>query len=1072
MWSGLTKKLKDLAEEIATPHFDDDEDEDGGSSHGQAVHPRHTLPWETQQASGVSPLPQTPSRNLSEEYPTHPPLSLHPSGNGPAASPPPLLPHDPPAATIFTAALSSGGVPVASLDRPSPQLQQHPAVLVAEESAISAAVAIGRPPTTLDKRNTSPQPSCVDSLTENAVLNSTGPVGATKRRDESMEAAPAAVIHRIAELEAEKGQLVSGIQAYESEVRVAHEKTVHFYKEQIEQLQLDADEKMKQQIASSRLQVEELEAALKEAAEEALRRDERETAMQAEVEALRQETAALRAAAAAASEASSSRADKESDAMELIRLQKTLTEAEEKIAQLSALVKILEEQQNSPLTEGKHALAGDTAVAEGHEDFSLRIRTGELMLEAARKNVDELKRDLKAERSKTAALSQQLHEATASATAMAAPLKSEVEILRAQLQQAQALQSEQQKQADANASVRLSKELEQQSKVLQEEYERRLEKVNIDAHHAQEALLEQHRQQEGAAQTLETDLRREIQRLQEQTAVLSKSLEVAEKKVLATSAELGASEGALAALRRAHAKEAKEEELKKAAAANTGSDVSLASLTQIKKELEGQVEEYEVERSQLRRTITDTLLRIGVELSTKDTGVQKNASEGGEKGNAVDHAAVISESKSVVHLLSILSQECLQQQSLIRRAERVQVEWEQTYEQARQVNETLNKQVAEASERVGGLREDLSVKDDLVRKLQQRVESGDRRFMELQEQMSAVAAERDGLREARESWSRDRQQADGAAVTQGAQLAALKDEVSALQATLVDREEEVATAQESLNNLQMVLNNFQENKRKDVESLTFEAELQMEEMKAQLDAMQQTAAQHDAEKAALREDFESRMRSKDSEVTSLHRKLAEVRRALELTTSSRQIGAAAESSIDKSIISELLVSFLHAHASQRKEADDILKVMSGLLGWGEELQERAGLLPGPRNPVVPRSDGGGRRGLFSWRPRHTAGAKGGKAETATAGSSADDAAPSPARSLASLWVEFLLKESESATRGHGGDAGATLSSAGLTTARPDAVAAGGGATDVPSRAPHPDGPSPLAPPDAAASPMR
>ncbi|CBZ37423.1 hypothetical protein, conserved [Leishmania donovani] len=460
--------------------------------------------------------------------------------------------------------------------------------------------------------------------------------------------------------------------------------------------------------------------------------------------------------------------------------------------------------------------------------------------------------------------------------------------------------------------------------------------------------------------------------------------------------------------------------------------MSLAVLTQVKKELEGKVQTLEVMMDQLQRMTVDTLVRLGVDVERVveesrryGGGTEREPSGGddGEEGNREGEKgwAAARTEVPLLQLFSLLMTECLQQHSIVLRAERVQQEWEQTYEQARRVNDSLNQQMADAWSVIGKLREELSLKDEAARQMKSRVDSGDARLVEVQEQLAGVMHELQALREERAGWAARLQQAETGAEGQASTVSSLQEELNTLQDMLQAKEEELQASLQSSENLQLVLDRIQESKRHEVEALTLESQLEAEELKKQLVEARRIRDQHESEVAGVREGFERQLASKDAEVTTMHRKLAEMRKALEKTTSRHMEGS--EASIDKRVVSQLLAKYMHAFLAQRKEAEDMLKVLSGLLDWDEATQEYVGLLPGPNNPQPPDGPatqrGGARRGLFRWL-------RSGGAESNEAG-------------LASKWVEFLLKESESSGgdgRANRSDVGATASTSALSTSAP------------------------------------
>jgi hypothetical protein len=512
--------------------------------------------------------------------------------------------------------------------------------------------------------------------------------------------------------------------------------------------------------------------------------------------------------------------------------------------------------------------------------------------------------------------------------------------------------------------------------------------------------------------------------------------------------------------------------------ANSSAGFSLAAVTNVKRELEEKVQTLEVTVDQVRRMTVDTLVRLGVDVTQalqkrkptstppSQKGAQKS-SEGAPRshsptGSSGDGSNDNDDSDDdnverrrqrnaqdqlpLLQLLSLLTTECVQQHSIVLRAERVQHEWEQTYEQARQVNESLNQQVTDAWATIGKLREEVSVKEAAARQMQTRVGSGDARLVEVQEELSRVNAELQQLHEERESWAARLQQAKAGAEGQEQAAALLHEELQSLQTVLQAKDEELQASQQSSENLQMVLDRFQETKRHEVEVLTLETQLEVEALKKELAESQHVVEQHTQEKAVLRRELESQLAARDVEVTTLHRKLAEVRKAREKTTSRHMDGT--ETSVDKRVVSQLLAKYIHAFIGQRKEAEDMLKVLSGLLDWDEATQELAGLLPGPNNPHPPGISGadgqrGGsgsrsRTGLFGWR----------RAKPAAAGDTpAGGETPNNKAGLASMWVEFLLKESEdSSTRTASGAPATPSMPQGAATEDSSATAAGSATT--------------------------
>jgi hypothetical protein len=232
-----------------------------------------------------------------------------------------------------------------------------------------------------------------------------------------------------------------------------------------------------------------------------------------------------------------------------------------------------------------------------------------------------------------------------------------------------------------------------------------------------------------------------------------------------------------------------------------------------------------------------------------------------------------------------------------------------------------------------------------------------------------------------------------------------------LRAALQDREEELTTCQRSMSNLQMVLEQFQRSKQREVEEQTLYLQHELDTLRGEFAATESLKQKHRDDLEAASRAHRKEIASKNVAVSGLQSKLTEMKRILEDTASQ----LSDEHMIDKRVVSHLVVNFVHSVALDRGDADDMLKVMSGLLNWDELTQQRAGLLPGPLNPKR-----GGHRSLVGGLVRSVWG--GMRPPAASAGSRGDAAAPgnSEPRSIAELWVDFLIKEG-GAVPGDGND---------------------------------------------------
>ncbi|EAN91330.1 hypothetical protein C3747_111g163 [Trypanosoma cruzi] len=421
--------------------------------------------------------------------------------------------------------------------------------------------------------------------------------------------------------------------------------------------------------------------------------------------------------------------------------------------------------------------------------------------------------------------------------------------------------------------------------------------------------------------------------------------------------------------------------LQEARHATEGNEASLVcALTARKKELETTSARQKELLQQLEHTITDCLVRTDTDLPPPREGVGASFSD------------------KVILLVSEFNRLFSENQ----KAAQLQKEWERTYEQARGVNGTLSQQVSEAWKTIGVLREDLSIRDQSFAKLKQQLQAESQQRHDAQHTLTVITNELHGLKEEKRAWeTRIGLSSDGKANHQE-QLNALEADVETLRRNLLDREEELSQAQSSLETLQQVLDTFTQNKTRDVEERTADMQIEIDQLRTQLLEAEKRQHHHQADIDALAAGHMREIAAKNAEITSLHRKHAEIRKALDETA--RQLNGT--TMIDKRVISHLTVNFIHAFVGKRREADEMLKVLSGLLNWDEEMQEKAGLLPGPSNPKPGHQRKGG--GLIGGLVKTVWGGPGRGARQ-----EGGDSGTSP--SIAELWVEFLMRESEAGT---------------------------------------------------------
>nr|CCC46687.1 conserved hypothetical protein [Trypanosoma vivax Y486] len=362
-------------------------------------------------------------------------------------------------------------------------------------------------------------------------------------------------------------------------------------------------------------------------------------------------------------------------------------------------------------------------------------------------------------------------------------------------------------------------------------------------------------------------------------------------------------------------------------------------------------------------------------------------------------------------------------------AKGIQKEWAQAYEEARSVNNTLTQHINEAWKSIGLLREELSLHKQLLVKAKEEQRDGAQLLQQVQQSFADVSNELQLLKEEKKEWQLAHAGALSTSSTQLAGSAAghvnsansgknsavtctseefceLQVEVEQLRCDVHDRDDKLVRTQQALDNLQQVLDTFTLHKNKDIEERTVGMQMEIDELRGQLVLCEQKLHDSKKEMDMLTMSHRHELAAKNMEIAALHRKHSELRKLLDDTA--RQLNG--DNTIDKRVISHLTLNFIHAFVAQKAEADEMLKVLSNLLNWDEGMQEKAGLLPGPSNPKPgqqQRGHGHVIRGFM--RKMWTS--------SAEKGISRDDycargSERSSSRSIAELWVDFLMRESE------------------------------------------------------------
>ncbi len=417
--------------------------------------------------------------------------------------------------------------------------------------------------------------------------------------------------------------------------------------------------------------------------------------------------------------------------------------------------------------------------------------------------------------------------------------------------------------------------------------------------------------------------------------------------------------------------------------------MNIEALTNIKTDLETECHRHRDISQQLHRTCLDALVKSSVQLPSK--------------------------SPSFSDCVALLSAELQRYASGLRDAQTVQGQWEHTYEQAREVNASLNGQLQEAWKTIGELREELSVKELALARLSQQAKNEANRVQELNSGMSSTAKDLAVLQEERRGLVEQLARLRAASADDAERLQAALAEAEALRQQLEEREDEAATARQAVDNLQHVLEAFQRGKEQEIQQQCAYLQHEVDCMKATMAGLEKLREAHQEEMAAADRKHRKELAAKAAALSSMQTKQQELRRMLEEAASQLHD----EHMIDKRVVSHLLCNYIHSVIGQRGDDEDMVRVMSGLLNWDSDMQERAGLIPGPLNPKRKLSTstraivGGLVKTLWGNPGRHNV-------ETATAAAALDATDPhanlqaTGPKSVAEMWVDFLVSQGESA----------------------------------------------------------
>jgi predicted nucleic acid-binding Zn-ribbon protein len=349
-------------------------------------------------------------------------------------------------------------------------------------------------------------------------------------------------------------------------------------------------------------------------------------------------------------------------------------------------------------------------------------------------------------------------------------------------------------------------------------------------------------------------------------------------------------------------------------------------------------------------------------------------------------------------------------------------QWEGTYVQARDVNNSLKQQLDAARAELKTVKEDAALKKASLDRVSGNANQNSARVNELQLQVNRLDDELQAER------GKSRRLADELQNTNRrlADLAHLEGDAAAhtnaIRQLQEEHERDLAEARASVANMEKVLAAFQKQKAHEIDERSRYLSFELDDVKQQLLRAQDAvgAARADAENQirAMRKE----LATKNNTIASLQGKLGDLRLALEQTMSRVNDS----NTIDKRVVSHLLVNYVASVRERRGDDTDIVRVMAGLLNWDANAMRRVGLIETVTTDAeVPRGPGGsvvlgwgksllsnvGGR-LIGATPGRTAPRPTAAAPSANSGGTVQQ--PS-ASSLAQMWVDFLIKESDGST---------------------------------------------------------
>ncbi|CUG86419.1 Hypothetical protein, putative, partial [Bodo saltans] len=219
------------------------------------------------------------------------------------------------------------------------------------------------------------------------------------------------------------------------------------------------------------------------------------------------------------------------------------------------------------------------------------------------------------------------------------------------------------------------------------------------------------------------------------------------------------------------------------------------------------------------------------------------------------------EAMSIEDIIAAVTRELTVQHEAVVEATRVHRQWEQTYQQAKDVNQKVSKQLTDAQKQLQEVRTELSTRDRTIASLQAKMKDDQGKWQDAQVNLSAQHTNTQRFETERAELKLEIQAAVDAKERAQQSIAMVNGELEVLRTTLQDREEELTTCQRSMSNLQMVLEQFQRSKQREVEEQTLYLQHELDTLRSQFSATETLKQKH-------REDLEAASRTHRKEIAS------------------------------------------------------------------------------------------------------------------------------------------------------------------------------------------------------------